>query len=547
MLTDEGFYIHNARNVALYGSARTDEFNNMLLSPWLHYLQVGVFNVFGVGSIQARLISVVTSILTLCIYWATMKRVFGDRVAILSTLILGLDHTNLLFNRMALMDTPATLPLVAAFYCFVRAAQSQLESRKLEIGNWGWLVACGLLLGTTFTGRSMCAYILPAPMIAIWTWRSSDTGALPRLKACLYIAAGVAAVAIVYFGLWYLPNRTELSHMLNYYRTQQIQPHSVLHLLQNLYHSVLGDQRGLFPYLFRHTPILFTLVLSYFGATLLRGTQLPIVQTTDNGHEQETPTPPHFHTSTQAFLASWLILGWLTLSVISYSPSRYYLSTYPAMAGLAAISLLKLPSLVKALSQADSRTKLVRTGLVWLLAYHAIESVIHRDLLVSRPFTSVVLYATPTIVAVVLFRGSPILRWDQAWKPLLTCWAVINLAWLAHWGFTLDNTQYAACRWLAGNLPSGSVLIGDPAPGICLDNDLLTAPVIQNLCNTQKPLELFAGRPRYVAVVMDSPIKERFWNRQYPGVISSDLKVKTLHTLHWDIEVYLVPDGQWVK
>src|ERR1044071_7649153 len=57
LLTDEGFYIHNARNVALFGHARTDEFNNMLLSPWLHYLQVGVFQTFGTGAVQARLIS----------------------------------------------------------------------------------------------------------------------------------------------------------------------------------------------------------------------------------------------------------------------------------------------------------------------------------------------------------------------------------------------------------------------------------------------------------------------------------------------------------
>src|SRR5438876_186795 len=33
LLTDEGFYIHNARNLVLFGTARTDEFNNMLIMP----------------------------------------------------------------------------------------------------------------------------------------------------------------------------------------------------------------------------------------------------------------------------------------------------------------------------------------------------------------------------------------------------------------------------------------------------------------------------------------------------------------------------------
>jgi hypothetical protein len=37
LMTDEGFYIHNARNLILFGHARTNEFNNMLISPLLHF------------------------------------------------------------------------------------------------------------------------------------------------------------------------------------------------------------------------------------------------------------------------------------------------------------------------------------------------------------------------------------------------------------------------------------------------------------------------------------------------------------------------------
>src|SRR5947207_10945695 len=65
LMTDEGFYTHNARNVALFGHARLDEFNNMLVAPVVHWIQVGVFYIFGFGIIQARLISVVFSLLSL--------------------------------------------------------------------------------------------------------------------------------------------------------------------------------------------------------------------------------------------------------------------------------------------------------------------------------------------------------------------------------------------------------------------------------------------------------------------------------------------------
>src|SRR5687768_5050411 len=58
LLTDESFYAHNARNLALFGHTRTDEFNNMLLSPGVHTLQSAVFSMFGPGYVQARLITV---------------------------------------------------------------------------------------------------------------------------------------------------------------------------------------------------------------------------------------------------------------------------------------------------------------------------------------------------------------------------------------------------------------------------------------------------------------------------------------------------------
>jgi len=43
LLTDEGFYTHNARNAVLLGHARTNEFNNMVLSPLVHAAQAAVF------------------------------------------------------------------------------------------------------------------------------------------------------------------------------------------------------------------------------------------------------------------------------------------------------------------------------------------------------------------------------------------------------------------------------------------------------------------------------------------------------------------------
>ena len=107
LLTDEGFYAHNARNVALFGTARTDGFNNMLVSPILHGIQVLAFWVIGPGMLQARLISVVSSLVGLGAFWLALRRAFGSKIALTGVMFLALDHVNALYSRMALMDTPA--------------------------------------------------------------------------------------------------------------------------------------------------------------------------------------------------------------------------------------------------------------------------------------------------------------------------------------------------------------------------------------------------------------------------------------------------------
>src|SRR5262249_46461747 len=121
ILTDEGFYTVNARNLILFGHARLDEFNNMLAAPAVHGVQVAGFSVFGAGAVQARSISVVASLLTLFVYYAAMRRAFGIRIALTAAALLGLDHVNALFSRLALLDIPATLGAVCAFYAFLRA------------------------------------------------------------------------------------------------------------------------------------------------------------------------------------------------------------------------------------------------------------------------------------------------------------------------------------------------------------------------------------------------------------------------------------------
>jgi hypothetical protein len=51
---DEGAWVHNARNGALWDVWRTDEWNPVFIAPVFTALEYAAFEAFGVGTWQAR-------------------------------------------------------------------------------------------------------------------------------------------------------------------------------------------------------------------------------------------------------------------------------------------------------------------------------------------------------------------------------------------------------------------------------------------------------------------------------------------------------------
>ena len=526
-VTDEGFYMHNARNVALFAHARTDDFNNMLLSPVLHFLQVGVFKMVGSGSVQARMISVVFSLLSLWIFWQAMLQAFGKRIALTALIFLGLDHTNLLFNRMALMDTPAMLPAVAAFYFWVRFAH-----RDQEMRSNGWLIALGIMLGLTVVSRTLCIYLLPVPFVALWI--HLDYGKRQeRFRAMLSVAAGIAVVFGIYGALWYLPHHAEISRMAAYYSREQMQPRSLFKLVSNMSQAVFGDHRGMAPYLFRHTPILFGLIILALVRACMDFRRWRFSASENAGAGSQSSV-------TECYLSLWFVLGYAMLAVISYSPARYYVTTYPALCAIAAITLWRIPEIFSRLSHGDRKARIVRAVLMAYLCYHTMDAIIHYGGTLPFYLSVIIICFTPLIAGTIAYR----IRWIAIKKSLiitlLGLWAIVNFGWLARWGLNLQYTQYDMSRWLANNLTQNSVLIGDLAPGLSLDNAFEVMHVQKGLCNDVQPVERYAGRPRYI-LILDGRWKEEWWIKHYPRLVSPRKRIKLVRVLKWDVGVYSVP------
>jgi len=249
LLTDEGFYTHNARNAVLLGQARTNEFNNMVLSPLVHAAQAVVFRAFGVGYPQARAISVVCSLLTLIVFFAALRRALGERVAWVGTLVLAWEHAYLMYNRMALLETPATLFLALAFYAWVRRGEGLAWSALAGVMT---IVACSI--------KSLCAFFIPAPLLASWwSGRTHKRDARWEIAAT---AGGMVIAGLLYAGVWLLPHWREYRHMSDFYLTYQILPRNVMEAYADIRRAVLNYQYGLMGYLFAHMPVTIFLALT---------------------------------------------------------------------------------------------------------------------------------------------------------------------------------------------------------------------------------------------------------------------------------------------
>jgi 4-amino-4-deoxy-L-arabinose transferase-like glycosyltransferase len=75
---DEGAWVHNARNRALWGVWSLDAWNPMYVAPVFTLLEYLSFSVFGVGLWQARLVSMVAGVASVALLALGTRRVAGD-------------------------------------------------------------------------------------------------------------------------------------------------------------------------------------------------------------------------------------------------------------------------------------------------------------------------------------------------------------------------------------------------------------------------------------------------------------------------------------
>jgi len=292
--TDEGIYAADARSAVLFGQWAPGDFHSAEIAPLHHLLLLGLFHILGVSLLSMRLLGAASSLITLGLFYLTLRKEFDERVAAVGTIFLGFSPVFVFYNRLALLETPTVLLLVAALY-------------GKSYPKLSWLT--GIFLALAVIYKPLAILCVPAFFVDC---RDTPSVAVQRLG---WMLSGLA----VFFFAWQLPHRTDLSRLNHYYLLHQYLPHSIVGLGHNLVRSLWsGSSDGVLPYLLHHAALLVALVL--LAALYKR---------------------EHHNRDISAY-TTWLVVPFCALCCLSYEPSRYFILFWPALCAVAAIGVVRL-------------------------------------------------------------------------------------------------------------------------------------------------------------------------------------------------------------
>jgi 4-amino-4-deoxy-L-arabinose transferase-like glycosyltransferase len=508
--TDEGFYTYNARNAVLFGTAHLDQFNNNILMPVLDAVQRAVFTTFGVSLISARAISVVASLLTLLFFYDAMRRVWGRRIARTGALFLGGEATYIFYNRLALMETPATLIHVIALWGL---------SLSTPVG---WILA-GAMAAGTIAFKTTYLVLLPLPLV-LWALRR-------RWKPIGWYALGAAISFLAYGLLWGRANQAEILRMNNYYRVHQSQPADIKEatwcLQRGVFSYKTGNKRGMIHFFETRTPVLTTLGL------------IGVLTVWHRRRKTEKPARGRVlqRDETSQLYALWIVAGLGMLLITRYQPTRYFLLVYPALAALAAVTLWKLPILWQ--QRKENKWAQGVIALPTFFLWHHLTAPLW--FAITPKWHEEISLSVATIATFLLTRLICNASWQLPRRRFMLAvqavFLTISLALWTHWLVTRRYETRDIGRKMGRDFPQNAVFVGS-APHFCLENRLRFIPIFRDLANGDNPIGTF--HPDYI-LYNPTPWPQSYWEANAPQAVRPENLVEIIPWRDFRLVLYKVP------
>lgn len=448
---DEGAWVHNARNRALWGAWRTDAWNPLFVAPVFTALEYGAFRAFGVGTWQARTVPVASGIAAVALLAAGLALLAGRRAAAIGALLLATNYVFVMWNRAALMESTMTTFIVASWAMYAWAPRRRI----------GGLLA-GMTAVLALLTKASAAFFLAAlavdALLTIALSRSAAARTALRVDApdhdsaggAAWTLAGLAIAAGLAGALFVLPHWADY-RFYNWQMSVVRKPDYTVHALL-VRASWLPIVHDLF------TRMWLTLTLALLNLLLLAA-------------RWRTARPA------ERLLAWWVLIGLLELVVHDSGNERRYVMFVPALVALASVFLASDRPLVERLPAIHGRARWVALPLVALVAYLVFGSII-RDVV-----PGVGPAARTAGAAAIAATLSLAWRWEDttAWlgrqritataAVVLVVFAIVgDLVQYGRWAASRTYRNYDASRLVGDLLPAGTLVHGKLANGLSLEN-----------------------------------------------------------------------------
>lgn len=444
---DEGAWVHNARNKALFGAWSLDAWNPMYVAPVFTGLEYLSFEAFGVGVRQARLVPALLGLLSVALLALGVRRVAGREAGLIAGALLGANFAYVMWNRAALMEGPMVAFLVLSWYCYVRA---QADAR------WGW--AAGVFALLAFFTKAAAAFYAAAlgvdALLVLVLHLAGRPTTLDQRRAAYMTLGGLAAASCVALAVFVLPNWTEY----RFYNWQMSVTRKPSYGLR-----ALIDRVSWFPVLHDlFTRMWFSVALGSIAALgLLAGWR-----TASAG---------------ERLLVLWLGLGTLELILHDVGNERRFVLFIPPLVALTAILLGRDRTLLPpALAALPRRRALLAAPIVLFALYVVFGSIVRVAFLYEVSPNVRVAAGLAAVATAVLYAAWPRVtgflsgarlgpRGATALTALLTAGQVVQYV---QWAVGRTYENYEASRLVGRTLPPGTLVHGKLANGLSLENGI---------------------------------------------------------------------------
>lgn len=189
---DEGSYVHNARNLVLFGSLylENDAWNPVFLSPTYTYLSILFFKLFGLGTFSMRLLPSILGIISILIVGSFLIAKNFEK-GLIYMAILVINSMLIAYSRIAIPEAVLLFFIMIIFGLMIQNKQ------------YSWFMI-GLLTPFLFFSKITSLFFVVSIPISLFFHSLLYKSKVSFKKLRLFIFG--AAISLLFWIIWLIPN-----------------------------------------------------------------------------------------------------------------------------------------------------------------------------------------------------------------------------------------------------------------------------------------------------------------------------------------------------